>query len=385
MAFAFTPEVPVDVAPPALVAPGPREVSYGRISGTVGAGIDRVVVYVDEKPTAELAIRGRRFTLRIALPARDATLRVEAHDALGNSGARSVEPVFGLPPAAAAAAAAAEPFQDARLAEGVEELVNRFEGISAVYVENLATGAGAAWNARARFPAASTVKLAIAVEVLRVQDARPPLDSELDTLLAAMLIDSDNEAANALLAWLGGSETSGAAQVNRTLAALELADSQLYGGFLVGSGSGPPIPLTVEDQPVFEGKYTTAWDLARLHRYVHLATAGRGPLVRSLGGTFTAADARYVLYLLAHSADTGKLDRYVPDGVVVPHKAGWITEARHDAGIVYAPGAAFVVSVMTWTGVEAGDASDELAGRVADLALRHFRSTEGEPEPAAAS
>ncbi len=86
---------------------------------------------------------------------------------------------------------------------------------------------------------------------------------------------------------------------------------------------------------------------------------------------------------IAHSRD--ELDRYVGDDAVVPHKAGWITEARHDSGIVYAADGAFVVSVMTWTGGEAGDASDELAGRVAEVALERFRATQDESEPDAAA
>ena len=50
-----------------------------------------------------------------------------------------------------------------------------FPGSSAAYVENLSTGAASARNARATFPAASTLKLAIAVTVLaRMQGPPPP-------------------------------------------------------------------------------------------------------------------------------------------------------------------------------------------------------------------
>ena len=53
------------------------------------------------------------------------------------------------------------------------------------------------------------------------------------------------------------------------------------------------------------------------------------------------------------------------------HKAGWITTARHDAGIVYWRGGAFTVAVMTY-GAGVGTASDVLAGGVAQRALRRF-------------
>jgi beta-lactamase class A len=371
MAFALAADVPAPVERPAVVAPGPREVSFGTVFGRVGAGTHRVTVLVNDEEAAGGRVEGRRFTFRLDLPPVDAQLRVVASDALGNSAETIVGPVFGLPRAAAARGGRA--YEDGRLARAVDELVDEFPGTSAVYLQDLVTGAGAAWNARARFPAASTVKVAIAVEVLRTLGPRPPPRSELGRLLHLMLVDSDNEAANALLEWLGG-----AAGVNEMLAALGLRDSYLYGGFLTG-GAGPPIPLTVESQPSFEGKYTTAWDLAQLHRLVHLAANGRGPLV---GDGFSGADARFLLWVLAQSADRGKLDRYVSDEAVVPHKAGWISEARHDAGIVYWEGGAFVAAVMTYTGADAGVASDELAGRVAEAALEILREQAETPNQA---
>ena len=378
MAFALDLHVPAHVDRPVVAAPGPREISFGDVAGRVGPGTHRVVVYVDGARADETRVAGPRFALRVRLPPRDVRVEVVAEDALGNSARTTVGPVLGLPPAGKPRAT--RPAEDQELAERVRELVDGFEAVSGVYVQSLATGAGAAWNARARFPAASTVKLAIAIETLRVLRGRPPPGSEEDALLEAMLVESDNEAANALLAWLGGSETGGASEVNETLDALGLDDSHLYGGFLVAA-AGRPIPLRVEDEPSFAGKHTTAWDLARLHTGVHLAAGGLGPLVRLPG--FTGADARFLLWHLAHAEDTGKLDRYVGRDVVVPHKAGWVTEARHDAGIVYGPHGAFVAVVMTYTGAaEAGEASDDLAGLVAKAALDRFAADDDGSAPA---
>ena len=376
MAFALAADVPAPLQRPAVVAPGPREISFGTVFGRVGPGTHRVTVLVNDEEAAGGRVEGHRFTFRLDLPPVDAQLRVVASDALGNSAETIVGPVFGLPRAAAARGGRA--YEDGLLARAVGALVDEFPGTSAVYVQDLVTGAGAAWNARARFPAASTVKLAIAVEVLRTLGPRPPPQSELGRLLHLMLVHSENDAANALLEWLGGSGVGGAAEVNETLAALGLRDSYLYGGFLTG-GAGPPIPLTVESQPSVEGKYTTAWDLAQLHRLVHLAANGRGPLVDD---GFSRADARFLLWVLAHSADRGKLDRYVSDEAVVPHKAGWIAEARHDAGIVYWEGGAFVAAVLTYTGADAGVTSDELAGRVSEAALEILREQAETPNQA---
>ena len=251
MAFALPVEMPAHVDPPAIVAPASREVSFGRVAGTVGPGVHRVVVLVNGEETADRDVDGGRFELRVALPPRDSVVRVVAEDAVGNSAERSVGSVFGLP--AARSPTAPRAYEDRTLARKIRRLIREFPGTSGIYVENLTTGAGAAWNARARFPAASSVKIAIAIEVMRLLDERPPPGSSLAELLDLMLVYSDNVASNELLEWLGGSATGGASEVNETMAALGLEDSYMYGGYLISSAREPPIPLTVENQPSFEG------------------------------------------------------------------------------------------------------------------------------------
>ena len=162
-----------------------------------------------------------------------------------------------------------------------------------------------------------------------------------------------------------------------------LVDTEMYGGyeldalgqpqrFVAGAGA---IPLRVDSQPAWGiGKKSSAYDLASLMRDVWLASGSRGPLRAAQPG-FTPSDARYLLYLLAHVRDPGKIDREVGRvaGVRVLHKAGWIGVARHDNGLVFWPGGAFVVTVMTYRSGGAGIASDVLAGRAASAALRRFR------------
>ena len=60
--------------------------------------------------------------------------------------------------------------------------------------------------------------------------------------------------------------------------------------------------------------------------------------------------------------------------LAVLHKAGWISTARHDTGLVFWRGGVFVAGVMTWNGNGVGRSSDVLAGRVAELALARFRA-----------
>jgi beta-lactamase class A len=364
-----------------IVEPGPLQASFGTVVARLDPATTHVVVTVNGDQVAARAVSGGRVELNVTLPQRNSRIRVIARNAGGGRAAAEVTPVYGLP--RAGRPTSFQGAEDSGLARRLRRLALGFSGISAVFVQDLRTGKGAAWNARARFPAASTLKLGIALELLRVLGSQPRPDTTLGELLRKMIVYSDNGAANALLTWLGGSQTGGAARVNASMRALGLMESVMYGGYIIGTSANRAIPLRVESQPAFGvGKYTTAWDLARFHELLHLASAGRGRMM-SLSGSFTPADARHLLYLLVHVRDPGKLDRYIADQrVSVPHKAGWITHARHDSGIVYWARGSFAVTVMTWNGaVEVGTSADVLAGRVAETALDWFRDADAATNP----
>ncbi len=353
--------------PPAIVAPAPREVSSGLVAGRAPLGTRRIIVHVGRFLAADEPLRGRSFSLNVRLTGAATRIRVTAIDGRNRRSSRVVEPVFGLPPDSAPRERS--PRLDAVLDQSIRMLAGRHGGTSGIYVQDLRTGRGAAWNAGARFPAGSTLKLAIAVTVLRSLPGKPEPGTRVARLLGKMIVSSDNEAANALEVWLAGSTSAGSDRVNETMWALGLSDSLMYGGYETPrrpAASGSPIPIRAEQQPAFgAGKYSTAADLARLARAVYLAAAGRGPLLR-LG--VSGSEARYLLWLLAHVDDRGKLDRFFDGSPVVLHKAGWLDNARHDNGIVVYDGGVFVASVMTWR----VPAADELAGRVALSAFARF-------------
>lgn len=356
--------------PPAIVQPAPREVSFGAVAGWAPAGTTRIVVRIDGRKAADRKLVGRHFSLQVALPARDAAVTVTAHADGGRRSSATVAEVYGLPAAARPTGAAAH--EDALLAQTVRRLAAGFHGTTGVYVEDLRTGSGAAWNARARFPAGSTLKLAIAVTVLSRLEGKPAAGSRIDSLMSSMLTISDNEAANALETWLAGSTSAGSAVVNEVMTALGLRDSLMYGGYARSLAAvRRPIPLRIESAPAFGlGKYSTAADLSRLARLVYLRAAGRGPGLHPSVTGLTPADARHLLWRLARVRDHGKLDRFV-EGTAL-HKAGWLATARHDNGIVVWGGGVFVATVMTWNGGGVGSASDVLAGRVAEAARLRF-------------
>jgi beta-lactamase class A len=372
---ALPPERPL-ADTPSIVQPAPHQAFFGKVVAVVPSGTEYAVLLVDGDRKVVKVVRGTRVSLQLPLPPRDVTLRVVAVDDEGRR-RRSppVGPVLGLPPPAAprVTRSAADPV----LMRRVKALARAFRGTAGVYVEDLGTGRGAAWNAKARFPAASTLKLAIAVETLRALNGPPARGSSIDALMRSMLIQSDNAAANRLEVFFGGSTSGGSAKVNAMMRSLGLVDSEMYGGYELDTrAAARAIPIRTESQPAISNtKYTTAWDLGRLARFVHLAAGGRGPLIRRVRG-YSVAEARYLLYVLAHVGDRGKLARFLPRRLVVAHKAGWIGTARHDNGIVYWPGGALVASVLAWSPAGVGSAADVLAGRVAQAALDRFNETE---------
>ncbi len=291
------------------------------ISGSVSPGTSRVLVNVNGVLKGSRAPRRGRFHFTLDLPARHVTIRVVALDAAGNRRFRIVRNVFGLPRAGSPKPPRPSA-EDGRLAQLVRQLARGYGGTAGVYVQNLQTRRGAAWNARARFPAASTIKLAIAVEVLRTSGTVPQPGSRLYGLLRRMLVYSENEAANSLLTWLGGSTSGGSDRVNAMLRSLGIRETSMYGGYEVSTAAARPIPLRVEEQPAFGiGKHTTAYDLAKLHGAVFSAAGSRGGLLR-LRGSFTPADARFLLWILAHVGDRGKLGRFLPPDGSGPAQGG---------------------------------------------------------------
>ena len=336
-----------------------------------------MLVHANGKRLVSRPLTGRRFTLRVTLPRGDVTVRVTT---VGRSGRRSsahVHRVFGLPPGSRPRAVA--PRLDMRLATTLTKMVRGYRGTAGYYVQSLSGGSGAAWNAKARFPAASTLKLAIAATVLAEHSGIPPPGSYVDGLLRELIVPSDDEAANALLAWLDGSTSAGAYRVNGLMRSIGLTDSLMYGGYQITRALSAPIPRRVDEATSFGvGKYTTAWDMASLWRALWLASGGVGPLRSSRPG-LTPADARYLLWLTAHVRDQPKLDTFVGRDreVDVLHKAGWISTGRHDTGLVFWEGGVFVAGVMTYRSWGVSTSSDRLAGRVAAAALQRFRRIEG--------
>ena len=359
--------------PPVLSAP---PVSFGRVAVRVGSGTSAVQVQSGGRlgPRVRVAPGPRRVSL--AVPVGVAPVRVRA---IGPGGARwSATVEVRVLPRSARRAGRIPGFVDHRLQRDIDGLAAGMPAISGVYVQHLLTGCGASYNADAQFPAASTLKAAILVDAVRRGRA-----AGLEPLLDRMVIDSDDVAANSVLADLGGgSTTAGAASVTDTLADLGLSRSLVRRGYLLDSRR--PIPIETSASPaLFTNFVTTPFELARLMVAVHRGAVGRGGVAR-LGVGARAARAELLARLL-DVRDRTKLAAGLPAFVPLAHKTGYNEQVKHDAGIIYLRSGPVAVAAMTWSASGVGDYSGDRfiadVARAARARLARGGSCDGLPLP----
>jgi beta-lactamase class A len=234
------------------------------------------------------------------------------------------------------------------LATLVQEHLGGQRGVFGVAVKALDSGEGALLNADREFPAASLFKLPVMYEVFRQRDAgRLDLaerlmltahyaELDLGTLdlpigasvsiegaLQRMIAVSDNATANLL------ADRVGWPSLNATMRALGLLETHLGGDRLM----------------------TSPRDMLRL---LELIARGLEP---------SPASAAAMLDLLLAQRVNDRLPAQLPPGTRVAHKTGNLGGIVHDVGIVYAPGAPFVIALL------AEDAWDYSAVATAQAAL----------------
>jgi beta-lactamase class A len=227
---------------------------------------------------------------------------------------------------------------DARLAAQLEQLGRSFDGWAAFWVHDLRTGRTAGWNSDARFPAASTVKLAVLDAALRRYGGPTgPADYDLRQLASW----SSNLAANRLYELVGPDATE------RALARLGMRSSTYTGLYRAGTAFDAPDP-----PPQTHTRVTTARDLGRalyeLQRHYPIA----------------------LRYLLLAWPGSSIVRGGLPPGTPVAEKDGWISDMRGSAAIVYLPSGPKIVVVLAYKPDIDASAVKALGAKVARLVSR---------------
>ena len=201
---------------------------------------------------------------------------------------------------------------------------------------NLVTGERLDVSADQSFPAASVGKLALLVEVYRQTSSGTLTLNEIQRAdLRAMIVSSDNDAANRLM------ELLSTRAVNANLQALGLIGTKLVNPFGSARATGNPANVT------------TPGDMTRLMEL--LATE---QLV-------SAQASREMRGLLLQSNDGSKLRRGLPPEARLAHKSGWYDGVANDVGIVTHPQGSYILSVFT-DGINDGETANQAIAAVAE-------------------
>jgi beta-lactamase class A len=211
-----------------------------------------------------------------------------------------------------------------------------FPGVAAFSVRNLVTGRTAGWNADARFPAASTVKLGVIVAAIDRLGTGPRTLSELRAIAAW----SSNLAANRLVALLGGTEP-----VRSALRRLGAPSSTYPGQYRVGTARSD----VIRQPPLVSFRLTTAHDLTNVMATLHAAATGDRRALRRSG--LDVSEARLAIGLLLASernGDNAGLLRGALPTMPIAQKQGWISSGRHTTAIVYGPRGPVAVTILLY-------------------------------------
>lgn len=230
------------------------------------------------------------------------------------------------------------PRPDAVLARRLAAIGAGFPGYAAISVTDLAGRREASWNASARFPAASTVKLGVIAAALARY--RGPARAAIAHDLRAIAAWSSNLAANRLSARLGSTA------VEAALRRLGAPSSSYTGAYRVGSAR----QARSAEPPLVSQRVTTAHDLDAVLRTLLRAASGWRSTITAAG--VSRADARTALALLlgadGRGDNAGLVTPFVPRGIRVAQKNGWISSARHTAAIVFTANGPAIVVVLTY-------------------------------------
>lgn len=256
------------------------------------------------------------------------------------------------------------------LQEVLAQQVARFPGVVGIYVRDLQSGQEAGVHDAVLFSGASVIKIAILLQSYRVLDG-PPAGFVADQM-AAMMIWSDNDAANWLLAFAGeGDGLRGAEAMTGMLWRLGLGNSYLCNPYYAeGSWKGCPPPQTsasaaqprTRPDPLLR---TTPREMGLLLAAIYDCAAGHGPILEAFPGEVTSGECRAMLEWMGQNDDLDRIVAGLPRGVPVAHKSGWIADMKADAGIVFSPHGAYVLSVFVWE--EGGLTDGEGNPRIANL------------------
>lgn len=226
----------------------------------------------------------------------------------------------------------------------INNLLPADNGSWSVYVCNLSQGTEGSVN-NTSMQAASLIKLYIMGAVYESYEALSQQygTDALDASLNAMITVSDNDAANTLVGYLGGGDTTaGMNVVNQFCQSHGFTQTSMGRLLLAGTENGD--------------NYTSVQDCGRFLKAVYqLANGGSSDV------SLARADSMFAL--LNGQTRRNKIPAQLPEGVSAANKTGELSDVENDAAIIYntAKGVNLVVCFMSEHLSDAAAAQNSIA------------------------
>ncbi|MBN1658324.1 MAG: serine hydrolase, partial [Anaerolineae bacterium] len=245
----------------------------------------------------------------------------------------------------------------------LEERLAKFPGVVSLLVKNLETNE-VLYDSNMDYVLSgmSLVKIGIMVEVYRARGGE--VDEETHQLLLSMLgSSSSNPAANFLLASVGGgSATQGAARVTKTMQGLGYANFRICAPYVIPDAwyDAGEIVWTLWQAPdPGVPRYdrcirATPREMANLVESIQRCTEDTGPLRKAYPDVFTPTVCTEMIDIMAANDLRNLLGAGIPPEIKLAHKHGYSGydvpwgDTRAEVGIVYSPGATYLVSFYIW-------------------------------------
>lgn len=222
--------------------------------------------------------------------------------------------------------------------------------VSSVFIIDLETGEELSINATEPVSGLSILKIAIFVETYRVLDGPP--NEYVQELFYETAVQSSNFAANLLLHEIAGEANTylGAELLTESMHRLGLVNTFLAIPYDANAVATRPstynTPANSQPNLLLQpdpARQTTAEDIGTLLSMIYHCANGGGALLAVYPGEITPQECQAIIDLMVLNEE-GNLIRFgVPEGARVSHKHGWDEVTHGDAGIVFSPGADFVL------------------------------------------
>jgi beta-lactamase class A len=230
------------------------------------------------------------------------------------------------------------------LADAVSARADQFGGNVGYIIKDFRSGQVASSNSDGTFPSASLIKFPILCAAFQaVEDGKLSLGTPITLqrtdkkggsgvlklspagmvytnreLLEAMIVHSDNTAAELLIRQLGYE------YLQKTFVRLGLRDTVIT-----------PEGFRLTSRHVTEDNITSPRDMATLLEKIY-----RRELV-------SAEASEQMLDIMKHQKLRDRLPRFLPSGWEIAHKTGLLRRACHDVGIVFSPQGDYMICVLT--------------------------------------